>query len=50
MLFLANFSQWNKLDPNNQKGNPAEINFTMVNPKASKKGLCRYSFILSMNG
>ena len=50
MLFIDNFSQGNKLDPKTQRENPTEINFTTVNHKTSKKGLCRYSFILSRNG
>ena len=50
MLFLDKFSQWNILDSKNLKENHTEMNFTMVNRKVSKKGLCRFSFISSTNG
>ena len=50
-LFLDNFSQWNKLDIKTQRVNPTEMNFATVNcNKIRKKRLCRYSFILSVNG
>ena len=50
MLFLDEFSQWNNLDSKNQRKNSTDMSFTTVNYKASKKGLCRCSFISSTNG
>ena len=50
MSFLDNFSQWNKLDIKNQRGKHTKINFPTVNRKIRTKRLCRYSFILSING
>ena len=36
--FLDNFSQWNKLDTENQKSKHIKINFRTVNRKIRKKG------------
>ena len=31
MSFLDNFSQWNKFDTKNQRANPTELKFPIVN-------------------
>ena len=50
MSFLDKFSQWNKLDTKNQRVNPTHLNFTTANTKMRKTRLCRYSFVLVING
>ena len=47
MLYIDNFSQWNKLDPKTQRENSTEMNVTTVNHQTNKKGLSRYSLTLS---
>ena len=47
MLYIDNFSQWNKLDPKTQRENSTEMNVTTVNHQTNKKGLSRCSLTLS---
>ena len=37
MSFLENLSQWNMLNTKNQRPNPTEMKFTMINCKIRKE-------------
>ena len=50
MSFFDKFSQWNKLDIKIQRANPTQLNFPTANSKMRKTRLCRYSFVLLING